>query len=111
MRYIVGGPSVVSAEDLARQDDDIARKSDGVKLSADMVQKANQDLVNVLRDSGCSEVPEIMRVPSLGAGISAENILVYMECLKEGWSLSVLLRSRAFEKTAGCIVGLLKGVC
>ena len=63
MRYLVGGPSVLTAEDLARQDDEIARKTDGVMLSSDMVQKAHRNLVDVIRDSGCSEVPpQVVRV-------------------------------------------------
>lgn len=77
VRYLVGGPSVLTAEDLARQDDEIARKTDGVMLSSEQVQKAHRNLVNVLRNAGCSKVLEIVRV-SLGAGISMENLLVYM---------------------------------
>ena len=62
VRYLVGGPNVLTAEDLARQDDEIARKTDGVLLSSDMVQKAHRNFVNVIRDSGCSKVPKIMSV-------------------------------------------------
>ena len=77
VRYLVGGPSVLTAEDLARHDDEIARKTDVVMLSSEQVQKAHRNLVNVLRNAGCSKVLEIVRV-SLGAGISMENLLVYM---------------------------------
>ena len=56
MRYLVGGPSVLTAEDLARQDDAVARKTDGVMLSSDMVQRAHRNLVDVIRNSGCSKV-------------------------------------------------------
>ena len=66
VRYLVGGPSVLTAEDLARQDDEIARKTDGVMLSSDMVQKAHRNLVDVIRDSGCSKVPKVMRVSFWG---------------------------------------------
>eukprot|EP00891_Asterochloris_glomerata_P001791 jgi/Astpho2/1791/Aster-07551 len=55
VRYLVGGPSVLKAEDLIRQNAKMARKTDGLRLSLDMLQKAHQDLVNVLRDSGCSK--------------------------------------------------------
>ena len=56
VRYLVGGPSVLSAEDLARQDDEVASKTDGMVLTSDMVLKAHLKLVDVLRDAGCSKV-------------------------------------------------------
>lgn len=62
VRYLVGGPSLLKPKDMVRQDDAMARKSGGVRLSPDMVQKANRDFVNVLKRSGCSQVPKIVRV-------------------------------------------------
>eukprot|EP00891_Asterochloris_glomerata_P001795 jgi/Astpho2/1795/Aster-07555 len=55
VRYLVGGPSLLKPKDMVRQDDAMARKSGGVRLSPDMVQKANRDFVNVLKRSGCSQ--------------------------------------------------------
>ena len=54
--YLVGGPSAMNAEDLARQDDEVASKTDGMVLTSDMVLKAHLKLVDVLRDAGCSKV-------------------------------------------------------
>ena len=56
VRYLVGGPSVMNAEDLARQDDEVASKTDGLVLTSDMVLKAHLKLVDVLREAGCSKV-------------------------------------------------------
>ena len=56
VRYLVGGPSVLNAEDLARQDDEVASKTDGLVLTPDMVLKAHLKLVDVLREAGCSKV-------------------------------------------------------
>ncbi len=80
VRYLVGGPSVLKAEDLIRQNAKMARKTDGLRLSLDMLQKAHQDLVNVLRDSGCSKVPKIMRV-SLWALGSRQRIYCSTRCV------------------------------
>ena len=57
VRYLVGGPSVMNAEDLARQDAEMATKTDGTVLSPDLVRKAHEMLVDVIRESGCSKVP------------------------------------------------------
>ena len=62
VRYLVGGPSVLNAEVLLRQDEVTARKIGGMRLSPDMVQKAHQAFLDVLRDSGCSKVPKTMHV-------------------------------------------------
>lgn len=57
VRYLIGGPSVMNAEDLARQDAEMATKTDGTVLSPDLVRKAHEMLVDVIRESGCSKVP------------------------------------------------------
>ena len=82
VRYLVGGPSVLTAEDLARQDDAIAGKTDGVMLSSDMVQRAHRNLVNVIRDSGCSKVHRLCATLPRRCDLDRSFLLVYLECLK-----------------------------
>ena len=73
VRYFVGGPGVLTAEDLARQDDELASKTDGFVLTSDLFRKAHLKLVDVLRDAGCSQVQWILCV-SVWAQGSQETV-------------------------------------
>ena len=67
VRYLVGGPSILTAEDLARQDDEIARKTDGVMLSSEQSRKRTGIL------STCSGMQDAQRYLRLCVSLWAQE--------------------------------------